>query len=352
MSLSHAESQERSPRAHGARGDDAFGPIIGKSSCLARAVHRARLLGRTATSVLIQGEAGVGKALFARAIHECGLARGAPFVVVDCTGEAGERLASELFESEGIATGVEPSDTVGALAAAHGGTLVLDEVAALPLAVQPYLLRVLEDGVVLPRGHGERLTFRTICTSRRDLWSEVAAERFRMDLFYRVAVTTLRIPSLRERTGDVPLLVEHFARELAAQHGRPVPRFSRGALHVLARSPWPGNVRELRELVEAQVLCSLEEVEERDLGDLATMPAPIALEPPRERSRSLVRAEPRQLERDERESIDAALRSRGGNLTQVARELRMARSTLYLKLKKYGLEDSLRDLREGAAEAE
>jgi DNA-binding NtrC family response regulator len=215
----------------------------------------------------------------------------------------------------------------------------------MPLELQPYLLRVLEGGEIYPLGDAKprKVEFRLVAATNKDLREEVNARRFRMDLFYRVSVTSLRIPALRDHPEDVPSLVEHFSREASQHHGVPVKRFEPDALSVLQRHAWPGNVRELRNVVEGAFLMATgESVTLADLpaditSPLAHDPAGAPLAPPIA-----------DLEAVERDAISAAILACHGNLTLAAKQLRISKSTLYLKVKRYGLEKLIPDARSGA----
>ena len=205
-----------------------LGPIIGRSTALRQTLERAKHLADLDVAVLLQGETGVGKEIFARAIHETRQRTKGPYVAVNCGGLPRDLLASELFGYvDGAFTGAKRSGMIGKIEAARGGTLFLDEIGEMPLELQPYLLRVLEGGELYPVGASQprHVQFRLIAATNRDLRAEVAAGRFRQDLFYRVSVTTLRIPALRERKEDIAELVEHFNREVSHRHGVSVKRF-------------------------------------------------------------------------------------------------------------------------------
>ncbi|HVZ36939.1 MAG TPA: sigma-54 dependent transcriptional regulator, partial [Polyangiaceae bacterium] len=334
--------------------------IVGSRVGLRDTVARARLLAGVDVTVLLEGETGVGKEIFARAIHESGPRRGAPFVALNCGGLSRDLLVSELFgHVEGSFPGSRSSSTgypgsaicpgstmshgmaaggaMGRIESAQGGTLFLDEIGEMPLDLQPYLLRVLEGGDVYPVGaqRPRQVKFRLISACNRALRQQVNAGRFRMDLFYRISVTTLEVPPLRQRMEDLPALVEHFAAEVAARHRLPKKSFSTEAITVLSQYSWPGNVRELRNLIESMLLLSPGEV-----IDVDAIPADVrGLEGPEDFTKTGIRPMLRpDLEAVEREAIGAAIRARRGNLTQVARDLRISRSTLYLKLKKHRLD--------------
>jgi transcriptional regulator with PAS, ATPase and Fis domain len=321
----------------------AFARVLGHSASIERVIRKARLLADVDTPLLLQGETGVGKEVFARAIHESGKQRNGPFVALNCGGLSRELLASELFGYvDGAFTGARRTGLVGKLEAAHGGTLFLDEISEMPMNLQPYFLRVLEGGEFYPLGSNKprRASFRLIAACNVHLLAEVTQRRFRMDLFYRVAVTSLLIPALRERPEDIPVLVDHFAREVSAHHGLSLKRFDLGALRALAAYPWPGNIRELRNVVESSVLLAEGDVIGRELlpADLHQVDdsGEISLD---------AQEPPAALHQVERFAIDSALRNHGGNLSRVARELQIARSTLYLKLKKHSLESVVNDMR-------
>jgi sigma-54 dependent transcriptional regulator, acetoin dehydrogenase operon transcriptional activator AcoR len=311
------------------------GSIIGTSHVLASVVQKARLLASVSTPVLLQGETGVGKDVFARFIHESGAQQSGPFVALNCGGLPRELLSSELFGyAEGAFTGARRSGMVGKIEAANGGTLFLDEIAEMPLDLQPYLLRVLENFEVVPLGSHQprRVQFRLIAACNRDLQLEVAAGRFRMDLYYRVSVTELQIPPLRERTDDLPALIDHFTRDVIQRHGLSERYYAPEVMSALAAYRWPGNVRELRNVLEGMILLSEGPRIESSMLPPALRPGTHEEAPRPSGSLQL------DIEQLEVESIRRAIRLSQGNLTKAARILRIARSTLYLKIKKYSLD--------------
>ncbi len=322
-------------------GSQGFERLIGESGALYAVIQKARRLAQLDASVLLQGETGVGKEVFARAIHESGPWRQGPFVAVNCGVLLRDLAASELFGyADGAFTGARRSGMVGKIEAANGGTLFLDEIGEMPLDVQPYLLRVLEGGEVCPVGSNKPLhvQFRLIAASNRDLRAEVDAACFRSDLFYRVSVTSLRVPSLRERREDISVLVEHFSRDAARRHGIPVKSFDPEVLAVFENHSWPGNVRELRNAVETMVLLA-----EDDVLGYADLPADIA-----SRAGAQTCAPAAGLEGVERFAIAGAIRKHSGNLALTSRDLRISKSTLYLKIKKYALEPTIQESRPSA----
>jgi DNA-binding NtrC family response regulator len=327
-----------------------LGPIIGHSAPFRQALEKAGVLAAREVPVLLQGETGVGKEVFARAIHAGGPRPQGPFVALNCGGLPRDLLVSELFGYvEGAFSGARRTGRIGRIEAAHGGTLFLDEIGEMPPELQPSLLRVLEDGEVYPLGENRprKVAFRLVVASHRDLRAEVAAGRFRMDLFYRVAVTSLAIPALRERQEDIPALVAHFSRDVAQRHGLAVPRFEPAVLRAFAHYDWPGNVRELRNVVESLVLLTTGET-----VTVADLPAEVTVastgRPPTSGVPGSLPVTG--LEAVERDAVRAALLTYHGNLTQVARTLRIAKSTLYLKIEKYALDHVLRTVRPGGRE--
>jgi transcriptional regulator with PAS, ATPase and Fis domain len=323
--------------------------IIGSDAGLKEVVQLATRLAQVDATVLVCGETGVGKEVFARAIHDGSVRRCGPFVALNCGGLSRELLASELFGYvHGAFTGARRSGMSGKIESAEGGTLFLDEITELPLDLQPYLLRVLEDGEVCPLGStkSHKVQFRLISACNRELRSEVAEGRFRQDLFYRLSVTSLKIPALRNRRIDIPALVEHFSEAVAIRHGTPKRQLTSEVMQMLTNHSWPGNVRELRNVVETITVLAT-----RDVVDLESLPSTLFddLTGNREAAYPLDTRPVRQptLGRVERDAISAAILGRQGNLTQVARDLNISRSTLYLKVKKHALDPVLDEARLG-----
>lgn len=300
-----------------------FDALIGESLVMQEAREKARRMAQSGLPILLEGETGVGKEVFARAIHGARLPAG-PFVPLNCGGLPRELIASELFGYEkGAFTGADAAGKQGKVEAANGGLLCLDEIGEMPLELQSYLLRVLEDGIVYRvGGHtGHQVELRLVSMTNRDLSGEVAAGRFRKDLFYRIAALRLRIPPLRERDGDVPLLLDHFGALAAARAGLPPPRFTEAARAALAGYGWPGNVRELRNMVDMLVAMKG--------GD---GPVDVSDLPPEAREQPARPSGASDLKAVEEAAIRAAVDACGGNLSRAARRLGIARSTLYMRL--------------------
>jgi transcriptional regulator of acetoin/glycerol metabolism len=321
------------------RNRSAFAHIEGRSTALQAVIDRGRQLVGKRVTVLIEGETGVGKELFARALHgEEG--RNMPFITFNCAATSRELIGDELFgHVRGAFTGATTEGRAGRFELADGGTLCLDEVGDMPPALQPVLLRALEEGVIYRLGDSQprHVNVRLLALTNRNLLEEVEAGRFRRDLYHRISVTRLRIPPLRERDADIELLTERFNRQLAQRHGVPEKRFGPEVMALLKTYHWPGNVRELRNVIESLVLmCAAAEVAIEDLPAeiLAASPA-AAITNART---SPMAHEAASLDDFERLAIKRALESSQGNLTQAARALGISRSTLYRKVQRYHLE--------------
>lgn len=232
--------------------------IVGASPAIRSAIDAALRLAPTSAPILISGETGTGKDLFARLIHSASAVAGGPYISVNCAALPETLLFAELFGYEpGSFTGAAPRGNVGRIEAAHGGTLLLDEIAELPPSGQAALLRFLDSGEVqkIGRIHPRRAEVRLLCATHQDLEQLVAAGRFRADLYYRIALIPLHIPPLRERPEDISLLAEYGMRMFRQRHRRASPSaFSLAALETLRAQSWPGNVRELLFAVERAFL--------------------------------------------------------------------------------------------------
>ncbi|HEY9193284.1 MAG TPA: sigma 54-interacting transcriptional regulator, partial [Methyloversatilis sp.] len=284
----------------------------------------------------------------ARCIHESGASKDAPFVALNCGGFSRELLTSELFGyTEGAFTGARQGGAIGKIEAANGGTLFLDEIGEMPLDLQPHFLRVLEEGEVYRLGENKprKVNFRLIAATNRDLRKEIQSGGFRMDLFYRVAVTSINIPPLRERAEDIPLLGEHYLTLLSQRHGMDVRTLSPRVVKALQQYSWPGNIREFRNVMESMLLTSQDELLTED--DLpAYLGAPVqtapAAAPEAEPAAAIDEPVLSNIENAERDVILNAIRKYSGNMTAVAREVGIAKSTLYVKLKRFGIDEKLK----------
>ena len=306
---------------------DAFAEIIGSSEALHNAKARARRVAPLDLPVLLLGETGAGKELFARAVHRSSRRPDGPFVAINCGALTRELLASELFGyTEGAFTGARKGGLPGKFEQADGGTLFLDEIGEMPLDMQPHLLRVLQDGIVVRLGdtRERKVAVRLVAATNRDLLAEVAAGRFREDLFHRLCVVSLKLPALRERPGDIEAVIAHLNGRLAGKYGCQPKNLAPGVLEALLRYRWPGNIRELLNVFEAMFALS-----EGETIDESLLPPHIA-------AGVLVAPTPAlpagRLEEVEHEVIQLAITRANGNLSRAARSLGIARSTLYVKL--------------------
>ena len=329
-------------RSAGAARDDAdavgdipgVGTLIGETPVMKRLGKMIRRIGSSGSTVLITGESGTGKELVARALHHHSPRAKAPFIAVDC-GCLVESLAeARLFgHVKGAFTGADCTRP-GMFEQAERGTIFLDEVSNMSGGVQHKLLRVLQEFEITPVGSTQPIgvDVRVIAATNADLGMRVKQGSFRQDLYYRLSVIPLRLPPLRERKEDVPLLAEHFFHRLnRTRRNRQLKNITSGAIRLLEQHDWPGNVRELENVIErAAVLCDSEELAEQDFA--AHLAAPIE-----ETSRSGGRNQP--LREAEKDHIREVLASHNFNLARTAKALQIDRKTLRNKARKYGLLD-------------
>ena len=310
--------------------------IIGRSVQMLRLLDRVNTIATSHAPVLLTGETGTGKELVARALHDRGPRRDRPFVVVNCAAFPDTLLEAELFGHErGAFTGaVKRRD--GRFRAAHTGTLVLDEIAEMSLPAQAKLLRVLQEGTIEPLGTNEtlRVDVRVISATHRDLKDRIASGHFREDLYYRINVINVDIPALRERKGDLPLLVQYFLKKFS-RPGRD-PTLSHAAWAALLAFPFPGNVRQLGHAIEhAVVLAGDAEIElhhlPRDI--VGSAPAPLSVEP-------LPRPLGTALKEFERDYLQRALAQASGKRTLAAEILGISRKNLWEKLRMHGFSEN------------
>jgi DNA-binding NtrC family response regulator len=312
-----------------------FAEFVGRSAPMREVYERIREAATGRMPVLLLGETGTGKELAARAIHSVGPRSHGPFVPVNCAAIPRDLLEDELFgHVSGAYTGAT-GDRAGAFERADGGSVFLDEVGELAPELQAKLLRVLDDGRI-PRLGGAEVTcdVRVVAATNCDLAAAVAVGRFRQDLYYRLAVVPIRMPPLRDRLEDLPDLIAHFldsAEEHTGVAGAARIHFAEDAIHRLSEHGWPGNVRELRNVVLRGVVEVKRGAVDRQLADrlLAELGVPAAS----------VHTPPRNLQEIERETIRRALEDSGGQRRAAARRLGIAESTLYEKIKRYGLAD-------------
>ena len=306
--------------------------IISRSSRMATVLDEARLVAASDASVLIQGDSGTGKELLARAVHRASPRASAPFVAINCGAIPEQLLESELFgHVRGAFTGATTSHT-GLLSSANGGTVFLDEIGDMPLALQVKLLRVLQERAVRPVGatRAEAIDVRILSATHRDLEAALATGEFREDLYYRLNVVTLTLPRLDERREDIPLLAQHFLAQLAEKYRKTLRGFAPEALAALAGAAWPGNVRQLQNVVEQA--CAL--------ATTPLIPLPLVQRALRVRSMEpLSYVEARQ--RFERNYLIQLLKLTDGNVSDAARLAGRNRTEFYRLLQRHALTPSL-----------
>ena len=312
--------------------------MVGESRNLKEVQDVIDKVGPTPARVLITGENGTGKELVARAIHERSPRRSKPFIEVNCAAIPSELIESELFgHMKGSFTGAF-ADRAGKFEQADGGTLFLDEVGDMSLAAQAKVLRVLQEGILTRIGGSKQIEVdvRVIAATNKDVEEEIANGRFREDLYYRLNVVPILVPTLRERREDIPALVDHFAHLLARASGLPLKRFDEGAIRRFQQHGWPGNVRELRNAIErAVILAPGKTVTAADLDRMLGEPLPMEDALPMERfTGSTFEGFKHEAEKS---FLEAQLKEHDWNVSETARALKMPRSNLYKKIERYGL---------------
>lgn len=316
------------------QGKYSFEHIIGRSKALQRMFHLMEKAIESPVSVLIQGETGTGKELVARSIHYNSSRKDKPFVAQNCAALPENLLESELFgHKKGAFTGAV-ADKKGLFEMAHRGTIFLDEVGDTPPALQVRLLRVLQEGEIRPIGEvtPRKIDVRVMTATHRDLKAEIAAGRFREDLYYRIQAFPIPLPPLRERTGDIPLLAEFFLATYCRRLGKQ-SRFSPECLTLLDQYPFPGNIRELEnEVVRALTLAPVEGIITPDLlSDRIRNRSDISLDFTKGTVQEIT-------DRMEQTLVKEALEETGGNRTRAAQKLGLSRRGLLNKIRRYGLE--------------
>ena len=305
-----------------------FENIIGKNSRMQQIYALISDIADTDSTVLVQGESGTGKELIARAIHFSSHRKDKPFIVANCSAYSENLLESELFGHEkGAFTGAIRRKT-GRFELAHGGSIFLDEIGEISPPTQILLLRILQDHRFERVGGEETLEVdvRIIAATNKNLMEEIKKGTFREDLYYRLNVIPIFVPPLRERRDDILLLASHFLQKFSQEREKGVKSFSPEVIEIFLAHPWPGNVRELENVIEHAIIVS-----KRDKILPKDLPQYLVLEPPAARS-------PVTLEDHERNLIQRALEESNWNKHQAAKRLNITRSTLYGKIKRYGLE--------------
>jgi DNA-binding NtrC family response regulator len=343
MVIRHAiEFQElrAASRASLRRNQEQFtlGNLLARSEAMQEVFELLRSVAEMDTTVLIHGETGVGKELLARSIHFSGPRRDKPFVAVNCAAIPAELFESELFGfRKGAFTSASESRR-GFFQTANGGTLLLDEIGEMPVGLQSKLLRAIEERRVTPIGADRPVDIdvRFIATTNKDLQAEVERGAFRRDLFYRLSVVPIRVPPLRERAGDIPLLAQHFLEVSTRRAKKPVRVIAPAAMDALCRYAWPGNVRELENVIERAVIVAKGEA----IADVEAFLAGAGERPPVDLSLPFRDAKGRVVEEFERAYIAGVLEMHGGKLTAAAKHADMDPKNFWEKVAKYGLRRS------------
>jgi len=311
--------------------------IVGKSQAMKDLIEMVAMIAPSEATVLIIGDSGTGKELVAKSIHHNSGRRDGPLVIINCAALTETLLESELFGHEkGAFTGADKRRE-GRFMRADKGTIFLDEIGEMSPMMQAKLLRVIQEREIQRVGSDKtiKVDVRILAATNRDLQKDVSSGKFREDLFYRLNVVPLRVPSLRERLDDVPLLTQHFLNKYAAKNRKTVKAFTPLAMDMFLKYDWPGNVRELENAVErAVILLPGDYITEKEL------PLNITQSYPGEdlfRDNSTLVSEDLSLEEIEKNAILKTLETTGGNKSETARKLGINRRTLYLKLEKFGV---------------
>lgn len=313
-----------------------FEAIVGSSTRLMEALDLVRLVAPTDSTVLIEGETGTGKELIASAIHESSRRNGRPFVRLNCAAIPAGLLESELFGHEKGAFTSAVSRKIGRFEAADRGTLFLDEIGDIPLELQPKLLRVLQEGEFERLGstQTQRVNVRVIAATNANLHDMVCEKRFRSDLYYRLNVFPIALPSLRERREDIPPLVRHFVQKFADRMGRRIDEVPEAVMDTMIGYSWPGNIRELQNFIERSVILTKGNVLSAPFEGFGKNPATDARQ-----------GEPVTLQEAERDHIHKALAQTQGVISGpngAAVRLGIKRSTLYFRMRKLGIDRQAR----------
>jgi len=330
--------------------DEKFGfeGVIGDSPRMQEVLARMKAVAPLDVSVLIQGETGTGKELVAKAIHNNSPRKNKPFVEINCTASNENLLDDLLFgHVPGSYTGADKLRK-GVFEEANGGTLFLDEIGDMPLNLQSKLLKVLEDQKVFRIGSNDpiQVNVRVLSATHKDLEAAVAAREFRQDLYYRLKVVTIKLPALRERREDIPLLATHFAREFATAFGKPVPKVSDAVMRALTDYRWEGNVRELRNLMQGMVVMDTDgvlgpdDLRAADTEGKFQTGQPAAAGPDGLVGRPLAEVE--------RYYIEKTLEQKGGNREVAAKLLGIGERTLYRVIRDWKLQDRIKGALEAA----
>jgi two-component system, NtrC family, response regulator len=305
-------------------GKYSFSTIIGESPAIKQAIVLAEKVAATDTTVLLLGETGTGKEVFAQSIHQQSSRKNKSFVAVNCSAFSKEILESELFGHKAGAFTGAVKDKKGLFEEANEGTIFLDEIGEMPVELQAKLLRVLEAGEFIKVGDTKTVKVKTriIAATNRDLQKEIEAGHFRSDLFYRLSVFQITLPALRERVKDIPALAKHFTEVFAAKTNKPIPFLQKEYVDALQQYQWPGNIRELKNIIERSVILS-----DNNILSVQTLPF--------EFQNSNTSFSTFDLAGIEKMHIQKVLQHTNGNKTEAARLMNIGLTTLYRKIEEY-----------------
>ena len=327
MNAIASEKKKKTPKATTTL-SHTFDTIVGKSAAIADVIRQAKKVAKTDVTVLINGETGTGKEVFAQAIHNESNRSSGAFLALNCSAFSRELLESELFGYKAGAFTGAVKDKKGLLEEANHGTVFLDEIGEMALELQAKLLRVLESGEFVKVGDTKttHVDVRILSATNRNLKEEIANGRFREDLYFRLSVFRIELPPLRQRRDDIPLLAHYFINRYAKQIGRPVPSISAEANKIFFSYTWPGNVREMMNAIEHAIIVCDNEITPGDLPiDM------LSSETPDKSDDSL------DLKTVERNHIIKVLKFTHGNKTETSRLLKIGLTTLYRKIEEYGI---------------
>jgi len=321
--------------------EDPFKMIRGNSEKLRKTISMAKRAAETSANILIQGESGVGKELFAKAVHALREGKDAPFIAINCGAIPATLFESEMFGYErGAFSGADAKGKKGKVELAQGGTLFLDEIGEMPLEMQVKLLRLLQEKKYFPIGgtKEKEVDFRVIAATNRDLKQLVEEGKFREDLYYRLNVVSIEIPPLRKRPEDIIELTHYFLYETSIKYKRPIHGISQEVMQALLQHEWKGNIRELKNVIERLVVFSED-------GEIKLEHLPFEVEGiqkrnsiPHEVDTAESKSLAERLEDVERRILKYELERAKGNKMAVAKKLKITRATLYNRLKKLGIE--------------
>ena len=320
-----------------------FEDIIYKSRTMQELIKTAKVAAKTESNILIEGESGTGKELIAQSIHNQSQRKGKPFVVIDCSSIPRDLVESELFGYvDGAFTGARKGGRLGKFEVANGGTVFLDEIGEMPLEIQVKLLRVLQSRTITKVGGQDPIpsNVRIIAATNRNLEEEVENDNFRLDLYYRLNVLQLTVPSLREREGDIPLLAKTLVEVAANRTNRHSPKISMETMNMIERYSWPGNIRELENVIERAILVAHDVIEPEHLPNYIHKAALLSEKRMTEKQifLNLTEKNVNSFKGMEKELIINTLHQVNWNKSLAARKLGISRSNLYEKIARYNIE--------------